>query len=257
MNHTLAPADDINVRQGIAASVDRAELVDRAFGGNAEELYSQIPPGFIGATEIFDDLYGSPDLDLAREKFGDAGYTEDNKLQLTIDYPPNRYGGVVADAMQILEEQLERTGVVEVTTQATDWATYLGECIGGEAYSVCFLGWFFDYPDSSNYIEPWTLFGGLGSNVTDGDNVPLPGLEELISLITQAATTTDTAQRAALYEQVQELYADDVVTIPLWFEPERVFYWDYISGNSSAGSADSLNIGATTELQYLNLLSNK
>lgn len=251
MNHIMAPADDQNVRQAIAAALDRTEIVDRAFGGNAQELYSQIPPGYLGANEVFDDLYSSPNLERARQLLADSGYTEESPLQLTIDYPPNRYGGVVADAMQILSEQLERTGAIEVTTEATDWATYVGNCIGGASYSVCFLGWFFDYPDSSNWTQPWTLNGGLGTMVTDPEtNEPLAGMEELIDLILEAATSTDNAERAALYAQAAQLWAESVVTIPLWFEPERVFYWDHISADGSAANPLSLNIGPPIEIQY-------
>ncbi len=34
-----------------------------------------------------------------------------------------------------------------------------------------------------------------------------------------------------------------MVTIPLWIEPERVFYWDYVTSDPNGGSPESLNIG--------------
>lgn len=252
LNHNIAPADDVNVRQGIAAALDRDELVDGPLGGNAEPLYSMVPPGFIGATEAFDDAYEAPNLDLAAELFGRSGYDENNKLQLILDYPPNRYGGVVSDAIQTLGAQLEATGVVDVELRATEWATYLGNVINGESYAVSFLGWFFDYPDSSNYLEPFAYSGGLGTNITDADNNVLPGLTEpdLIPNLLAAATETDNAARATLYETIQAQWASDVVTIPLWFEPERVFYRDYISGDTAGANPNSLNIGPTTDLNY-------
>jgi len=253
MNHNIAPADDQKVRQAIASAIDRDEIIDRVFAGNAEALFSPIPPGFVGANEIYDDLYGSPDVAAATALFGEAGFTADNPLELEINYPPNRYGGVVADAMQVIKEQLEATGAVRVSLVATEWATYLGNVIQGESYSVSFLGWFFDYPDSSNYVEPFTLFGGLGTNVTDGDTGEvLPSLTtpELIDVIKEAATETDQAARAELYGQVQELYAQDVVTLPLWFEPERIFYWNDVAGDSDAENANTLNIGPTTDFNY-------
>lgn len=260
MNHELEPTDDVLVRQAIAAAIDRDEIIDRAFGGNAEPLYSQIPPGFIGATEIFDDVYESPNTDEAVRLLTEAGYSESSPLQLTIDYPPNRYGGVVQDAVEIVAEQLEATGLVEVDTVATEWATYLDEQVNG-SYAMGFLGWFFDYPDSSNYAEPWLYNGGLGSEVTtrDGTNAPTPNLTtpNLIALAQEAAVELDAAARAELYEQIQEMWAEDVVTIPLWFEPERVFYRDYITGATSAENATSLNIGPTTEFNWFVLDTSK
>lgn len=258
MNHNLEPTDDLLVRQAIAASIDRDEIVDRAFGGNAEPLYSMVPPGFLGANEAFDDKYQAPNLDMARDLLEEAGYSEDNPLQLQIDYPPNRYGGVVQDAIAIVKEQLEATGMIEVETVATEWATYLGEQING-SYAMGFLGWFFDFPDSSNYVEPWLYSGGLGSGVTTQDNEPTPNFTtpEMIELNQQAATELDLDARAALYEQIQELWAEDVVTIPLWFEPERIFYRDYITGDSSYDNEETLNIGATTEFNWVVLDTNK
>jgi len=253
LNHNIAPADDPNVRKAIAASIDRDELVDGPLGGNAAPLYSPVPPGFVGANEAFDVLYESPNVDLATQLLADSGYTADNKLKLFLDYPPSRYGGVVGDAIQELSEQLTRTGAVDVELRATEWATYLGNVIGGESYAVSFLGWFFDYPDSSNYLEPFALNGGLGTNITDADTGDvLPGLTEpeLIANLLAAATETDPAARAVLYELVQDQWASDVVTIPLWFEPERVFYRDYVSGDAGSDNANSLNIGPTTDLNY-------
>ena len=58
------------------------------------------------------------------------------------------------------------------------------------------------------------------------------------------------AARATLYGTIQDQWASDVVTIPLWFEPERVFYRDYISGDAAGENANSLNIGPTTDLNY-------
>ena len=129
----------------------------------------------------------------------------------------------------------------------------LGEVIGGESYAMSFLGWFFDYPDSSNWLEPFAYFGGLGTNVTDSEtNEPGPNLTnpELITLLSDAALETDAAARDALYSEAAALWADDVVTIPLWVEPERVFYWDYITGDPAAATPESLNIGPTTNFEW-------
>ena len=249
INRDLAPSDDINVRKAIAAAIDRSEFVDGPLGGNATELYSPIPPGFLGASDVYDEQYASPNQELAISLLEASGYSADNKLQLTIDYPPNRYGGVVGDVMQVLERQLEDTGLIEAETQATEWATYLGNVIGAQ-YAVSFLGWFFDYPDSSNWVEPFTLFGGLGTRATAEDNTPAAGHEDLVATMQAAATETDSAARSALYGEVETMYADLVVTIPLWVEPERVFYKSCISGDPNVPAAQTLNIGPTTDLNY-------
>jgi len=258
INQGLPPTDDINVRKAIALLADRDEIVDRVSAGRWAPLYSPVPPGFIGANEAFDEIYASPDVDAAVALLAESGYTADAPLNLTLNYPPEHYGGTVADTMQVLTEQLEASGVIEVTLNAQEWSTYVGAVIGGEDFNVSLLGWFFDYPDSDNYISPFVLSGGLGTNVTDGDNNPRTDAgAALLDLIKQAATTTDQGDRADLYEQIQAAYAEDVVTIPLWFEAEHVVYWDYVSGDSGAAQAESLNIGPTFDLTYALLQLNK
>ncbi|MGC1375818.1 MAG: ABC transporter substrate-binding protein, partial [Anaerolineales bacterium] len=63
LNHTMKPMDDPNVVKAVASAVDRNEIADTVFGGNVSPLYSQVPPGFLGATEAFDTMYASPNLD--------------------------------------------------------------------------------------------------------------------------------------------------------------------------------------------------
>jgi len=259
INHALAPTDDAHVRKALAYALDRDAIVDRVSAGTWEPLYSMVPPGFLGATEVFDTMYASPDLDKAKEELKAAGYSETNKLQLTLNYPPQHYGGTVADTMQVLKEQFEATGMIDVSLNAQEWSTYIGAVIGGTDYAVSLLGWFFDYPDPSNYLEPFVSNGGLGTLVTDPDsNKPVDDLStQLVDVLHQAGTTSDQEARVPLYQQAQELYADEVVTIPMWFQPEFVIYHDYISGDPNAANAESLNIGPAFDINYALLTTSK
>ena len=68
--------------------------------------------------------------------------------------------------MEVIKKQLEATGEIQVTLQAQEWSTYVTALTGGESYPVGVLGWFFDYPDSSNYVDPFVYNGGEGTNVS-------------------------------------------------------------------------------------------
>jgi len=258
LNYALPPMDDINVRKAVAAAIDRDEIADVVYGGNVEPLYSPIPPGFLGANEAFDSLYAGPDLEAAKALLAESGYTETNKLALELWYPPEHYGESTADWMALIESQLEATGAIEVTLQAQEWSTYVSALTGGEAYPAGVLGWFFDYPDSSNYVEPFVLNGGLGTNVTDADNNPVNDrAAELLALLDEASTEPDDDARAALYEQAQDLYAELVVTVPLFFEAEHVVYPDYITGDPEGASPETLNIRPNLEFNYSTLHTTK
>jgi ABC-type transport system substrate-binding protein len=118
------------------------------------------------------------------------------------------------------------------------------------------LGWFFDYPDSSNYLTPFVYNGGLGTNVAlaaEGSDYgePIDDLSaELVDLLVQADVETDVAAREALYQQAQDVYADLVVTLPLFIIAEHITYSSNISGSDMYAEPGTLNIGPTLEFNY-------
>ncbi len=260
INHTMAPTSDPNVDKAIASAIDRNEIADTVFGGNVSPLFSQIPPGFLGATEVFDTMYTSPNLDEAKKYLEDSGYSASNPLKIDMWYPPEHYGASTAAWMELIKKQVEATGEVQVTLHPQEWSTYITALTGGKSYPVGVLGWFFDYPDSSNYIDPWVYNKGQGTNITvpqEGSTygVPITGTFQtdatnLVSLLNQADTETDQAKRATLYQQAQDLYAKMVVTIPLFFEAEHVTYRSNIKGSSAFAATDTLNIGPNIEFNY-------
>jgi len=78
------------------------------------------PPGFLGATEAFDTMYASPNLDAAKKFLSDSGYSESKPPELTLWYPPEHYGASTAAWMQVIKKQLEATGMMKVTLQAQE-----------------------------------------------------------------------------------------------------------------------------------------
>jgi peptide/nickel transport system substrate-binding protein len=232
--HTLEPFDDRNVRQALAYLVDREEIVDRVYQGTVEPLYSQVPPGFLGAGEAFLDLYGTAsNLDAARELLSVSGYSENNPLVFELWYPLDEFGPQVAQICQVLKEQFEATGLIEVTLQGQEWSTYIGGIVAGE-YPIGYLAWQFDYPDTSNYLEP---FAASRFSVVGQYSNP-----EIDNLLDAASLSTDLGEREELYVQAQQLYAEDVVTLPLTLETEYAF--------SRNDKIDNLIIGPTLRFHY-------
>jgi peptide/nickel transport system substrate-binding protein len=260
INHTMAPTNDPNVDKAIASAIDRNAIVDTVYGGNVLPLYSMVPPGFLGATEAFDTTYTSPNLDAAKKYLEASGYSASKPLKLDVWYPPEHYGASTVAAMQLIKTQLEATGEIQVNLQAQEWSTYIVSLTGGKAYPVGILGWFFDYPDSSNYLDPFVYNKGEGTNVTipaEGSSygTPItgtfgPDATNLVALLNQADTETDQTKRADLYKQAQQLSADMVLTVPLYFVAEHVVYSSNIQGSTAFTYPEVLNIGPTIELWY-------
>jgi peptide/nickel transport system substrate-binding protein len=259
INHTMKPMDDPNVVKAMAASIDRNEIADTVFGGQVNPLYSMVPPGFLGATETFDAMYAAPNLDSAKKYLEASGYSATNPVKIQLWYPPEHYGSSTAAWMQVIKKQLEATGAMQVELKAQEWATYVTALTGGASYQAGVLGWFFDYPDSSNYLDPFVYNGGQGTNVTvelKGSDTGTPindQAKKLVDLMTKADIETDLTKRADLYKQVQEIMAELVVTLPLFYEAEHVTYRSNIKGSDQYAMPESLNIGATIEFNYSTL----
>lgn len=236
LNHIMEPTDDVNVRQALAYLLDRDEIVDRVMQGTVDPLYSMVPPGFLAAGEYFIDAYGvGADVASAEALLAASGYTAASPLVLDLWYPPEHYGTHAAQIFQVLEEQFEATDLLEIELHAQEWGTYVHACTDGE-YAVCYLGWFFDYPDSSNYLDP---FADSVASPSSGINYSSAIMDQYLR---DAGAETDPAVREQLYTDAQILYAEDVVTIPIHFEPEFVIY--------RADSLVSLVLGSSLVFDY-------
>jgi peptide/nickel transport system substrate-binding protein len=246
INHSMAPTDDQNVDKAIASSINRNEIIDTVYSGNATPLYSMIPHGLLGATDAFDSMYAAPNLEQARNYLKTSGYTATNKLVVDLWYPSDHYGASVADWMELIRQQLEATGAITANLHAQDWGDYFPTLTGGNSYPVGVLGWFMDYPDPADYIDPFTYNAGMGSN-----NMPQnEKAQQLIDLLSRADVETDQTVRTKLYQQAQDIHADLVVTIPLFLEAEHIIYRDNIHGSSQYSTPETLNIGPALLFSY-------
>lgn len=235
-NHNMEPFSDKNARKALAYLVDRDEIVDRVMQGAVEPLYSIDPPGFLGSNDAFKDVYGtSPDVAKAEELLTASGYSADKPLEFDLWYPPEHYGAQAAQIFEVLKEQFEKTPMIKVNLQSQEWSTYIKALSNGE-YPVGYLGWFFDYPDSSNYIDP---FAHSEFSPSMGIFYNNPDMDKYLA---DAAAGTDQAERANLYVQAQNLFAEDAVCIPLTFEAEYAVF-----RNDSVGK---IVIGPALVFQY-------
>lgn len=252
------------LREAIAAAIDREVIVDRVFEGRNIPAYHMVPEGYPYATQPFFDKYGTRDLDMAIELLEGEGYTEDNPFVFDLWFPPEHYGTTTADVMQVIKEQLEETGLMVVNLNSMNWAEYVDGFVAGDL-PFFILGWFPDFADPENWLSPFA------SCLQSPDNGVNYCNEDMDSLLQAAAASSDPAEREDLYQQIGELYAEDVPTIPLFWEPEFVSYRTGVEGvivgppfefnyhvlsfgddaEPASGSMDTIIIGTTDEVNSL------
>ncbi|HCU57108.1 MAG TPA: hypothetical protein DF984_02585 [Anaerolineaceae bacterium] len=154
--------------------------------------------------------------------------------------------------------------MIEVELQSMNWAEYVDGFVNGDL-PFFILGWFPDFADPDTWLSPFA------SCIQSPDNGVNYCNEEMDALLLAAASSSDPEERTTLYEQIGELYAEDVPTIPLFWEPEFVTYRDGVEGvvigppfefnynvlsfaddaSPASGSADTIIIGTTDEVNSL------
>jgi peptide/nickel transport system substrate-binding protein len=75
---------------------------------------------------------------------------------------------------------------------------------------VYLLGWYPDYVDPDNYTAAFASTTGAIGNGTYFSN------PQWDAMFTQEQTTTDETKRAAIFQQVQDMWTDEVPTAPLF-----------------------------------------
>jgi len=208
VNVKMPPVKDKLVRKAIACIVDRNDIIKRVYMNTFAPLYSLVPQGMWSYEPIFKEKYGDGNIAEAKKLLSQAGYSESKKLKLELWWTPTHYGSTEKDLAQVLKEQLEKTGLIQVTLKSAEWSTYVDYLRKG-AMMVSLLGWYPDYLDPDDFTTP---FLKTGANSWTGNKYSNPTMDNLLE---KASTVTDFKEREKLYKKVQEILAEDVPYVPL------------------------------------------
>jgi len=202
------PAKALAVRQAAADLIDREKIASQVFKNTYTPLYSYVPDGLTGANEALKGLYGDgnggSDSVRAAKRLSDAGVP--TPVELNLQYAGERYGAASAEEYAQIKAQLEADGLFKVNLQSTEWGQFTKDRVA-DMYQAHQLGWFPDYSDADNYLTPFFLNGGFLANHYDNPQVN--------ELILKQLVTPDAAERTAMIEQIQDLVAADLSTLPM------------------------------------------
>lgn len=197
------PWRDVRVRQAINLAIDRQEIIDNVYGGNAE-LTGPVPPGYGDYSlpnETLAKAY-TPDLEQAQALLADAGFEGGFDVTLQAIAAPRDYTQIA----EVIRERLRPLNInvtvepLEIGTFATnigegafEWAS-TGRGMRGDP-----SGYVVDFRNGTNLNVAW--FG-------DGWND-----EEINALYDEGLATTDQTERVAIYHELQQRVIDDAVNI--------------------------------------------
>lgn len=224
------------VRQAMAQLINRGEIVSKVYGTQAEPLYSMVPATLTGHSNSFFNKYGNPSAAKAKELLTKAGIT--TPVKLTLHYTTDHYGSASKQEFEILQRQLNNSGLFDATIQGHPWATFRPAEQKGQ-YDVYGMGWFPDFPDADNFLAPFL----------DKDNFlgsPYSNSAIQRTLIPESRREADRLNAAKSLTQIQDTVAEDVPVLPLWQGKQYVAARDDITGVSYA-----LNSSSTLQLWEL------
>jgi peptide/nickel transport system substrate-binding protein len=196
-------------RQAVAALVNRPEIVQKVFLGQNSPLYSMIPMGMSYHSDDFKTVYGDANVSMAEGILKSLGYSAAKPFRFDLWYSPTHYGDTEANVAEVLRAELEKTPLVKVTLKNAEWATYKQQW-DKKQMGAFLLGWYPDYIDPDDYTAPFAQTeGSKGMGIYFSN----PGWDTLFS---QEQKTTDDAARAKVFAQIQKMWTDEVMTVPLW-----------------------------------------
>jgi len=252
-NYKIKEFQDKNVRLAIYHAMNRPGLVENFYGAYGEAADSWVPPLMWGKNKSIDGYAYDPDL--AKQYLADAGfpdgisevtvaedvvdaegtvlYTAGDKIPLTLYYMPvtRFYYPSPEEIGTAMAADLANAGIVANLELAGDWSTYLGLRRNGQLMGLYMLGWGSDNGDPDNFLN--YFFGGLSS----ADEVKEPDAregwyanQEVATLLFKAAVNPDQAERAALYEQVEQILHDDAARIWVAHNNTPLIFSSNVSG---------------------------
>jgi peptide/nickel transport system substrate-binding protein len=222
INHKSEYLSNKDVRKAVAYAVNRDEIVQKGFFGLwvTNDMFAHQG-----------SIWGNPnarlpshDKAMAEKLLDDAGYTRGAdgwRFELLL----TQSTAVACMTMsEVVKEQLEEVGI-KINWQVYDIATYTEKFKAGE--------W--------DLISRWTRYGpspndGFGNYFHTRDEAAGWGLDnyfgfsnaEVDALVEEALTISDFDDRKALYDQVQEILAEEIATLEMAFEQKlQLSYSDW------------------------------
>lgn len=207
---------DADVRRAAAAAIDRDRIIENVLNGGGEPLYSMIPPLFDAHVPAFEQAY----QDQEPSEFLDEPVT----IELWHE-SSGHYGDTETSLAQEIARMLEESGVFEVKLNNAEWAQFSDNNAPAKdsPYPAYLLGWYPDFLDPDNYIQPFYDSAGYTQNYSN---------ERMDDLIAeeQTAEQPDSEERMQTFADIQELAAEDVPFIPLYIETPYAFAQQNVQG---------------------------
>ena len=205
-NVTHKPLDRVEVRQALDMAVNKQAIIDAIYQGAGQLAVNAMPPTQWSYDESIKGQAYDPAK--ARELLKQAGIAEGTEITLwamPVQRPYNPNAKLMAEMIQA---DWAKVGI-KARIVSYEWGEYIKRAHAGE-HDAALFGWTGDNGDPDNWLG--TLYG---CDAVNGNNISKWCDAAYDKLVKQAKATTDHAQRVALYQQAQQLLAQQLPISPI------------------------------------------
>lgn len=221
-NTTKAPFDDARVRKAFSYAIDRDVIANRILNMGYTPAYTFTPPATANYSlpEVeWQSLSQHQRVEQAKALLAQAGYGPDHPLEVTFDYPTDTKVKRIAVAVtSMLKQNLN----VTVHLENQDIKTFLQK-VGETDFTLSSFQWGGDYNEASTFLD---MFETHGYNPGKWSNASYD------KLMAQAKTTMDDQKRLEIYHQAEQILAQEMPAMPIYFETKAVLKQTDVGGYS-------------------------
>ncbi|OEH54918.1 ABC transporter substrate-binding protein [Oceanobacillus sp. E9] len=196
------PFTDERVRQAIAMSINKDEIVNGAMNGIPIPAKGPLAPTVFGHSDEL--LPIEQNVEEAKELLGEAGYEEGFETTVMA------YDTTTSDIATVIQSNLQQIGI-DVEIQMTEIGNYL-ETTGNGGADMFVGSWGTVTLDADYGLYP--MFHS--ENIGDPGNRSFYANEEVDGLLEEARQEGNKERRLELYQEAQQIIIDEAPIVPLY-----------------------------------------
>lgn len=216
---------DVRVRKALLYGIDRDTISDQLFEGKQKVADSWLPARHYGYKSVLGDLKYSESR--AKELLEDAGWkpgadgirVNSKGERLEIELMTTAGNQVREQVQQVIQSQLRKVGV-EITIKNLPAKVFFSEQVRKRKFKqMIMFAWTMSPVSDGNTLWaskfiPSEANSGQGQNASGWRNAEVDGLLEKIQ------RTISQDDRRTMLQRIQELWAQDLPSIPLFFRTD-------------------------------------
>ncbi len=228
---------DKRVRQAVALAMDREAIVAALWRGDARLAETLLPEGEWAAATDAEIAHYPHDPARAAKLLEEAGFAAGRdgvRLRLTLKISTDETTRLLA---AVLQQQLRAAGI-ELKIRSAEFGTFYADVTHG-AFQMYILKWIGsnEDPDIYRYMVSSESFPPKGANRGHYVNARVDALLAKAAAESGPASEVE-ARRRAEYVEVQQILADELPAIPLWFPDNVVVHTRRLQGVVSRGDGN-------------------